>query len=130
MRVEAWNPEKYDEQFEKASVERLVEAAEAIADAARSRCPVGTVSRPVYKRGPYAGQPWTARDAGALKKTIRVRQKTSKSGKPLRRKANVRVYAGNYLVYYAKIVEYAGRAFLRPALWNSLSRIRQIMGAK
>ena len=130
MRVEAWNPEKYDEQFEQASVERLVEAAEAIADAARSRCPVGTVSRPVYKRGPYAGQPWTARDAGALKKTIRVRQKQSKSGKPLRRKANVRVYAGNYIVYYAKIVEYAGRAFLRPALWNSLSRIRQIMGAK
>ena len=130
MRVEAWNPEKYDEQFEQASVERLVEAAEAIADAARSRCPVGTVSRPVYMRGPYAGQPWTARDAGALKRTIRVRQKTSKSGKPLKRKANVRVYAGNYLVYYAKIVEYAGRAFLRPGLWNSLARIKQIMGAK
>jgi len=130
MRVEAWNPEKYDEQFERASLERLVEAAGAVADAARSNCPVGTISRPIYKRGPYAGQPWTARDAGALKKTIRVRQKTSKSGKPLKRKSNVRVYAGNYLVYYARIVEYAGRAFLRPAIWNSLGRIRQIMGAK
>ena len=128
MRVEAWNPEKYDEQFERASVERLVEAAEAIAEAARSKCPVGTVSRPIYKRGPYAGKPWTARDAVALKKTIRVRQKHGKTGKPLKRKSNVRVYAGNYLVYYARIVEYAGRAFLRPALWNSLSRIRQIMG--
>jgi len=130
MRVEAWNPEKYDEQFERASLERLVEAAEAVADAARSSCPVGTISRPIYKRGPYAGQPWTARDAGALKKTIRVRQKTSKNGKPLQRKSNVRVYAGNYLVYYARIVEYAGRAFLRTAIWNSLGRIRQIMGAK
>ncbi len=119
MRVEAWNPEKYDEQFERASIERLVAAAEAIADNARAHCPVGTVSRPIYKRGPYAGEPWTARDAGALKKTIRVRQKTSKTGKPLWRKANVRVYAGNYLVYYASIVEHAGRAFLRTALWNT-----------
>jgi hypothetical protein len=130
MRVEAWNPEKYDEQFERASLERLVEAAEAVADAARSNCPVGTISRPIYKRGPYAGRPWTARDAGALKKTIRVRQKTSKNGKPLQRKSNVRVYAGNYLVYYARIVEHSGRAFMRPAIWNSLGRIRQILGAK
>lgn len=130
MRVEAWNPEKYDAEFEGVAMERLVAAAEAVADAARARCPVGTITRPVYRRGPYAGQPWTARDAGALKKTIRVRQKTSKSGKPLKRKSNVRVYAGNYLVYYARIVEYAGRAFLRPALRNSISKIRQITGVE
>jgi hypothetical protein len=130
MRVEGWNPEMYDEVFENATVERLVEAAETVAADARARCPVGTLSRPMYKRGPYAGQPWTARDAGALKKTIRVRQKTSKSGKPLKRKSNVRVYAGNYLVYYASIVEHAVKPYLRVALINSHSKIKSILGAE
>jgi hypothetical protein len=118
MRVEGWNPEKYDLEFENVAIERLVEAAEVVADSARRSCPVGTISRPMYKRGPYAGKPWTARDAGALKKTIRVRQKLSKSGRPLKRKSNVRVYAGNYLVYYASIVE------------NATAKIKQILGAE
>ena len=130
MRVEGWSPERFDAAFEEVAMDRIEEAAEAIAAAARARCPVGTITRPIYKRGPYAGKPWTARDAGALKRTIRVRQKLSKSGRPLRRKNNVRVYAGNYLVYYARIVEYAGRAFLRPALWNNRSKIKQLIGAE
>jgi hypothetical protein len=130
MRVEGWNPEKYDLELEHVAIERLVEAAEVVATAARASCPVGTVSRPIYRRGPYAGKPWTARDAGALQKTIRVRQKLSKSGKPLKRKSNVRVYAGNYLVYYAGIVEHAGRAYLRPALWNATGKIKSILGAE
>jgi hypothetical protein len=120
----------YDLEFENIAIERIVEAAEYVASVARANCKPGTVSRPIYKRGPYAGKPWTARDAGSLRKTIRVRQKLSKSGKPLKRKSNVRVYAGNYLVYYAGIVEYAGKAFLRPALWNAANRIKQILGAE
>ena len=130
MRVEGWSPERFDAAFEEVAMDRIEEAAEAIAAAARARCPVGTITRPIYKRGPYAGKPWTARDAGALKRTIRVRRKLSKSGRPLKRKNNVRVYAGNYLVYYARIVEYAGRAFLRPALWNNRSKIKQLIGAE
>jgi hypothetical protein len=130
MRVDNWNPNVMDQTFEDVAVERLVEAAEVVASNARSKCPVGTISRPIYKRGPYAGQPWTARDAGALKKTIRVRQKLSKSGKPLARKRNVRVYAGNFLVYYASIVEHAGKQFLRPALSQSTSQIKSILGVR
>jgi hypothetical protein len=130
MRVEGWSPDRFDGEIEGATIERLVEAAEAVAAAARAKCPVGTFSRPIYKRGPYAGKPWTARDAGALKKTIRVVRKRSKSGRPLKRKSDVRVYAGNYMVYYASIVEHAGKAFLRPALWNSRSQIKQILGAE
>lgn len=130
MRVEGFNPNKFDETFENVAVERLVEAAEVVAEKARQKCPVGTVSRPIYKTGPYAGQNWTARDAGRLKKSIRVTQRKSKSGKPLTKKKNVRVYGGNYLAYYAKIVEFNQRAFLRPALNGSISEIRSIIGVK
>jgi hypothetical protein len=65
-----------------------------------------------------------------LKKSIRVVQRKSKSGKPLTKKKNVRVYGGNYLAYYAKIVEFNQRAFLRPALNGSISEIRSIIGVK
>lgn len=130
MRVEGFNPNKFDETFENVAVERLVEAANVVAESARQKCPVGTVSRPIYKTGPYAWQNWTARDAGRLKKSIRVVQRKSKSGKPLTKKKNVRVYGGNYLAYYAKIVEFNQRAFLRPALNGSISEIRSIIGVK
>ncbi len=126
-RVSNWNPERFDGEFANAAMERLRKAAKVIADNARSRCPVGTISRPIYKKGPYAGQPWTARDAGALKKTIRVVEKHGEGGKPLAEGRNIRVYAGNYLVYYAKIVEYAGKAFMRPALNSSKDEVRNIL---
>lgn len=130
MRVENWNPNVMDETFENVAIERLVEAANVVARSARQRCPVGTVSRPIYKTGRYAGQYWTARDAGQLKKSIRVVQKKSKSGRPLSRKRNVRVYAGHRKAYYAKIVEFNQRAFLRPALNSSIPEIKQIIGAR
>ena len=130
MRVEFWNPNVMDETFENVAVERLVEAAEVVAGAARSKCPVGTISRPIYTRGPYAGKAWTARDAGQLKKSIRVVQKKTKGGKAFSRKRNVRVYAGHYLAYYASIVEHAGKAFMRPALAQSISKVKEIVGAK
>ena len=129
MRVENWNPNKMDQTFENVAVSRLLEAAEVVADTARSKCPVGTISRPIYKTGPYAGQPWTARDAGQLKKSVRVVQKKTKSGKALSKKRNVRVYAGHFLAYYASIVEYS-RPFLRPALASSMSQVKSIIGAK
>lgn len=129
MRVENWNPNKMDETFENIALDRLVEAAETVAEAARGKCPVGTVSRPMCKKGPYAGQPWTARDAGRLKKSIRVVQKTSKSGRPLTRKRNVRIYAGHYLAYYAAIVEHY-TPFMRPGMASALSRVKAIVGAK
>lgn len=126
MRVSNWNPQQFDGEFMNASMDRLREAAEVIADKARSKCPVGTISRPIYKTGKYAGQPWTARDAGALKKTIRVVEK-KEQGTEIMKSRNVRVYAGNYLRYYAQIVEYNGRTFLRPALNASKSEIRSIL---
>jgi hypothetical protein len=127
MRVSNWRPDILDAEIASASMDRLRKAAEVIASSARSKCPVGTVSRPIYKSGPYANQPWTARDAGALKRTIRVVEKHDQEGATLAQGRNVRVYAGNYLVYYAKIVEYAGKKFLRPALDSSKDAVVSIL---
>lgn len=129
MRVELFNPDRYDIDFENISMDRLVEAANVVADEVRRRCPVGTISRPMYKTGPYAGQPWTARDAGQLKKSIRVTRLKTKSGKAFSRKRNVRVYAGNFLAYYARIVEHS-RPFMNPALTQTYSEVKSILGAK
>jgi hypothetical protein len=118
MRVEEWNPNVMDETFENIAIDRLVEAAEVVASAARRGCPVGTVSRPMYRRGAYAGQPWTARDAGQLKKSIRVVRRKTKSGKALTKKRNVRVYAGH------------SRPFMRNALNGSIPAMRSIVGAR
>ena len=129
MRAESWNPNAFDQMFEDVAIERLVEAAGVVADAARRKCPAGTLSRPMYRRGRYANQPWTARDAGALKKSIRVVQKLSKSGKPLARNRNVRIYGGHYLAWYARVVEYY-TSYMRPALNGSLSAIKSIVGVR
>jgi hypothetical protein len=126
MRVSNWNPQQYDGEFMDAGMDRLRKAAGVIADRARSRCPVGTLSRPIYKRGPYAGRSWTRRDAGALRKTIRVVEK-HELGTEISKARNVRVYAGNYDVYYAQIVEYAGQRFMRPAVNESKPEVRNIL---
>ncbi|MBU0906698.1 MAG: hypothetical protein KKE05_00920 [Nanoarchaeota archaeon] len=130
MRVENWNPNKMDETFENVAIERLVKAAELIKITARRKCPVGTISRPMYRTGPYAGQYWTARDAGALKRSIRVVRKKTKSGKALTKKRNVRVYAGTKKAFYAQVVEYSSKPFMRTAMAQSLDRVKRIIGVK
>ena len=129
MRVSNWNPNVADEAFENVAIERLVKAAEVLKENAKRRTPVGTVSRPMYRRGPYAGQSWTSRDAGRLKKSIRVVQKKTKSGKALSRKRSVRVYAGHYTAWYARIVEYS-KPYMRPALTQSIAAMRAAIGAR
>lgn len=129
MRVEAWNPNVMDETFENVAIERLIEAAGVVANNARNKCPVGTESRPMYKTGKYAGQPWTARDAGQLKKSIRVVRKKTKSGKAFSKKRSVWIMAGHYLAYYARIVEFS-KPYLRPALTQSIPEIKSIIGVR
>lgn len=130
MRVSNWNPQKFDNEFISASMERLNEAAEVVAESARQLCPVGKINRPVYKKGAYVGQIWTGRSAGALKKTIRVVEKKEEYGSESMKVRNVRVYAGNYVVYYARIVEKTVRPFMRQALNRNRDRICSVLGAK
>lgn len=123
MRVAKWNPSKYDDKFYDVAYERLKDGAEILAEEIRRVCPVGTISRPMYKTGPYAGQKWTARDAGQLKRSVRVVEKKERWGFEVHRARNVRVYVGHYLAYYARIVEYS-KPFVRPAWRRTLRRIK------
>lgn len=129
MRVESWNPNAFDESFENVAIERLVEAAEVVASETRRRCPVGTTSHPMFKTGRFAGKAWTSRDAGRLKASIRVVRKRTRGGKAFSRKRSVRVYAGHYMAYYARIVEYY-QAFMRPGVAAAMSEVKTIIGAK
>lgn len=122
-KIAFWNPKIADKEIMGNAMGRLRKSAEVVAKKARSKCPVGTISRPMYKTGRYAGQYWTARDAGALKKTIRVVEKHRDEGA---RKRNIRIYAGTKKVYYAQIVEYY-TPFLRKGLNASKSAIKSIL---
>ena len=129
MHVEAWNPNRMDATFENVAVERLVKAARIVRAAARRKCPVGTISRPMYRTGPYAGQTWTARDAGRLRKSIRVVRKKTPTGRAFSKKKGVRIYCGHFTAYYAAIVEHS-RPFMRPALEEAMPMVKSIIGAK
>lgn len=119
-KIAFWDAKPLNKEVMRNGMKRLEKSAEIVVKKARSKCPVGTLSRPMYKTGRYAGQFWTARDAGALKKSIRVVKKHGSE------KLNIRVYAGTAKVFYAQIVEFRS-AFLRPALNASKSQIKSIM---
>lgn len=121
MRVSNWNPKAGDKEIMGNAMDRLEKAAQVVANDARRRVPVG-VSRP----GTKGGKDWTAREAGALKKSIRV---VRLHGDP---KRNVRVYAGNREVFYARFVETGtvkmkAKPYLRPALNSSKAEIKRIL---
>ena len=136
-RVSNWSPQKYDGEFALVCMERLKAAAEVVAAKARSNLQVivqHSVSRPPYKTGPLAGDPKSAREPGALLKTIRVVEKkeTNSGGIGVLVGRNIRIYAGNKVVWYAGPFEYAttpkrGRPFLRPALNTSKGVIKEIL---
>lgn len=137
MRVENWNPNRADQEFENVAVERLVKAANVVRANIRRRCPTGTVSRPMYRTGPYANQSWTSRDNGRLRRSVRVTRKKTKSGRAFSKKRNVRVYAGSYPpgirdqddAYYVAIVEYY-TPFMRPAMDASIPMVKTLIGTR
>ena len=116
-----WDSQKIKDAIMKEHVGNLEVVGDLIAKKARAKCPVGTTSRPMYKTGRYAGQSWTKRDAGALKKSIRAVMKKGKN--------DVWIIAGNFNVYYARIVEFY-TPFMRPALESSRAAAKRILGAK
>lgn len=137
MRVEVWEPEKYNSELQKVTMDRLELAAIRLANQTKNnlRGRIGSglkgkqiINRPMYKKGPYAGQAWTKRDFGELLRGVRVTRKRTKSGKAFSRKLNIRVYAGHYLAYYARIFEYS-KPYMRPAVESTLAEVKAILGA-
>jgi len=128
MRVQFFNPQKFDTEFKGIALKRLKNAASIIEKEAINQCPVGTISRPIYKTGPYAGQIWTSRDKGRLRGSIRTVVPYN-VGRTFASKTNVRVYAGHYTAYYAAIVE-NGRHFMRKAKNKSMPKVKEIIGVK
>jgi len=116
-----WDSEKIRQAVMKEHLVNLESVGNLIAKKAKAKCKVGTTSRPMYKTGRYAGQEWTKRDAGALKKTIRAVMKKGKK--------DVWIIAGNKTTYYARIVEFY-TPFMRPALNSSKAAAKRILGAE
>lgn len=136
MRVENWDPSVFD-YYVYIAYEGLLDAAyQCKDDAVRNlRGKIGSgkttgINRPVYKKGKYAGKYWTAREFGNLIKSIRVVERKDKQGKIIDQ-ANVRVYAGTKMAYYASIFEYGSNtAFLRPAFYKTANKLTSIVQEK
>jgi hypothetical protein len=93
-------------------------------DEVKAATPEGTVSRPIYKRGPYKGKWWTARDAGGLKRSARVQRKGEG------RTRNIWVMLGNTKHYYGKIINFGTngnrhKGFFQKAINRGKRRVRQ-----
>ncbi len=133
MRVENWNPHIADNILKDKAMERLMKAAYVLKDNGvqrlRAEITGKPVIRPVYKKGPYAGAPWTARRPGELLESWRVVRKVDSHGKAVFYSENVRVYVGHFLAYYAQIFE-SKRPFFRPAFESSLPEMRNAMGVE
>lgn len=130
MRVEFFDPYRFDTELKGIVLKRMNVAADVLVEKAKSEgyCPVGTISRPMYKKGPYAGQPWTTRDAGRLRKSIR-KVIPYETGHGFNTPINVRVYAGHYMAWYAAIVEFK-KPFLRRAKNAARNGMKTALGIK
>ena len=117
--VSFWHAAEVLSAAEVAKRKALKRAGEIVANDARALCPVGKRKKGVAKTGENAGEAWTERIPGTLKKSIRSRV-TLKGDK-------VQVIAGGrkskeLTAYYAAMVELRA-PFLRPALHKNEKNI-------
>ena len=134
MKLEYWNPQKFDVEFDNVSMARLMEAARVLRTTTKRKLAdqIGKgkttgINRPVYLTGNYAGEPWTAREFGQMMKSVRIVPLKTKTGR-ISKKMNVRVYVGHYKAFYADIFEFY-RPFMRPAFAEVLPMIKTMIGA-
>jgi hypothetical protein len=130
MRIQGWRGREVFAEIAEQALQNANALMDDVVLAARRRCPIGTITR----EGKFAGanisftpqtgrnkgrrvqfrteRRWMGRAPGDLQRTIR-RVTKPKTG-------NIRVYAGNFKVYWAYMVERgtaktAAQPFLRPA---------------
>lgn len=146
MRVEGWKgKEVFDSIVDAAMIGLNAVMDDHVTDAKR-RCPVGKITRQegyverdvvfTPKRGRGKGKEvnfiahtWTGRVPGTLKATIRKVEKWDRAG-------NLRCYAGNNKVFYARFVEYGtastgwggpakAQPYLRPSFQAIKGKVRE-----
>ena len=137
MRIDGWKgKEVFDSLVEAAMVGANAVMDDHVADAKR-RCPVGKIRRGganvmrdvlfTTKQGKavnFIADTWVERIPGSLKASIRKVEKYNRAG-------NLRCYAGNNKVFYARFVEYGtastgwgGPAKAQPYLRPSFQAIK------
>lgn len=133
----AWYGDELMVQIEHDSKTALQKTATAVAREARKHTPVeDEPGRPVYKTGPNAGEPWTARVPGLLKKSVRRRTVKKKSldrgtlakcqvimGR--RSGRELTPYWGGWIEFGAKGRVQPGRHVVRLSLWNKQTELMQ-----
>lgn len=139
---------RYVPELSEATEDRVEKAVDAIRDEARrilvrqattKRITYEWREHGVYKKSKRgdAGKAWTARHYGDMAKTVRTVKKNEiigqKYGSNMLQIRNIRLYAGNYEIWWAKQMEYGRggwvggrRSFLRPAIRKSAQRVREI----
>jgi hypothetical protein len=131
MKIDFRELRKWNIDLDKMTRDQLVKAADIVKAAARRRCLVGTITRPMYRRGKYAGQDWTSRDGGRLRNSI---QRTNGSetvqgiGEELPNRS-IAIIAGNYWAWYSDIVEFY-TPYMGPALEESIPMIKTLLGVE
>jgi hypothetical protein len=131
-----WNPKLVEHEIMGKAMDRLVEVGEAMAVEVKKNTPEGSTSRPMYKTGPYKNKYWTARDAGALKKSVRTtRRPEAGAGNANWKSRNVWVMVGTTKAYYSKIIEFGVnsnkyKGFFRKAINRSRKKARNILTGK
>jgi hypothetical protein len=126
-----WNTEAFEKECVGVTMDLLEVAAKLVVlDAKNILQSKGNKGfrRPPYKKGAGAGQPWTARNQGAMIKTIRA---VRKHGDPNR---NIWIMAGNKVTWWAIQLEYGrgawkgeAKPFLRPAMANAPRHIKSVL---
>ena len=127
MPIMFWNPTLAEEPIMRNAAARLELAAKEMAKELKANTPEGTVSRPMYTRGANAGKWWTARDAGALKGSVRVTMQGDG------RYRNAWIMCGNKKAYYGKIVEFGAngndshKGFFRKSINRAKPKAKRIL---
>ena len=126
-----WDDSAFQAECVKVTMDLLEQAAwKIVRDAKNKLTSYGNKGfhRPPYKTGDAAGQPWTARQQGAMVKTIRAVRKRGDD------RRNIWIMAGNKETWWAIQLEYGrgawkgGRkSFMRPAMANAPRHIRDVL---
>ena len=147
-RIEGWKGKEVFQALADAAIAGANIVMDKVTEGAKRLCPVGKITRaegyvmrdvlfiPKKGRGKervvnFIADTWIGRRPGSLKATIRKVEKYDRAG-------NIRCYAGNSAVYYARFVEYGtastgwggatkAQPFMRPPFHAIKGKARELI---